>query len=55
MRARQDVLIHVRDASHPENVNQKANVLNVLRNLRVPDALLSSMIEVHNKIDLIDK
>uniref|UniRef100_A0A3Q2XY60 GTP binding protein 6 (putative) n=1 Tax=Hippocampus comes TaxID=109280 RepID=A0A3Q2XY60_HIPCM len=49
-----DVLIHVRDVSHPENVNQKANVLNVLRNLRVPDALLSSMIEVHNKIDLID-
>ncbi|XP_061152652.1 putative GTP-binding protein 6 [Syngnathus typhle] len=49
-----DVLVHVRDVSHPENVNQKANVLNVLRNLRVPDALMSSMIEVHNKIDLID-
>ncbi|XP_077439940.1 putative GTP-binding protein 6 [Vanacampus margaritifer] len=49
-----DLLLHVRDVSHPENVNQKANVLNVLRNLRVPHALMSSMIEVHNKIDLID-
>ncbi|XP_057696442.1 putative GTP-binding protein 6 [Corythoichthys intestinalis] len=49
-----DVLLHVRDVSHPENVNQKANVLNVLKNLRVPDTLLSSMIEVHNKIDLLE-
>ncbi|XP_061680369.1 putative GTP-binding protein 6 isoform X3 [Syngnathoides biaculeatus] len=49
-----DVLLHVRDVSHPENVNQKANVLSVLTNLRVPDALLGSMIEVHNKIDLVD-
>ncbi|XP_077572731.1 putative GTP-binding protein 6 [Stigmatopora nigra] len=49
-----DVLIHVRDVSHPENVNQKANVMKVLRNLRVPEALLGSMIEVHNKIDLVE-
>ncbi|XP_061634237.1 putative GTP-binding protein 6 isoform X1 [Phyllopteryx taeniolatus] len=49
-----DALIHVRDVSHPENVNQKANVLSVLRDLRVPDALMNSVIEVHNKIDLID-
>ncbi|XP_054644653.1 putative GTP-binding protein 6 isoform X2 [Dunckerocampus dactyliophorus] len=49
-----DLLIHVRDISHPETTNQKANVLNVLKNLRVPDRLMSSMIEVHNKIDLLD-
>ncbi|XP_077463737.1 putative GTP-binding protein 6 [Stigmatopora argus] len=49
-----DVLLHVRDVSHPENVNQKANVMKVLRNLRVPEALLGSMIEVHNKIDLVE-
>lgn len=51
----QDLLVHVRDISHPETVNQKVNVLNVLKNLQIPDRLLSSMIEVHNKIDLIDK
>ncbi|KAM4574857.1 putative GTP-binding protein 6 [Fundulus diaphanus] len=50
-----DLLVHVRDISHPETVNQKANVLNVLRNLQIPHRLLSSMIEVHNKIDLLDK
>uniref|UniRef100_A0AAV2KTI1 Putative GTP-binding protein 6 n=1 Tax=Knipowitschia caucasica TaxID=637954 RepID=A0AAV2KTI1_KNICA len=49
-----DLLIHVRDISHPETVNQKANVLNVLKNLQIPDALMRSMVEVHNKIDLIE-
>ncbi|XP_076004725.1 putative GTP-binding protein 6 [Genypterus blacodes] len=49
-----DLLIHVRDISHPETLNQKENVLNVLKNLQIPDRLLSSMIEVHNKTDLID-
>ncbi|XP_022074689.1 putative GTP-binding protein 6 [Acanthochromis polyacanthus] len=49
-----DLLVHVRDISHPETVNQKANVLNVLQNLQIPDRLMSSMIEVHNKTDLID-
>lgn len=49
-----DLLIHVRDISHPERVNQKANVLDVLKNLQIPDRLIKSMIEVHNKIDLVD-
>lgn len=49
-----DLLVHVRDISHPEAVNQKANVLRVLKNLQIPPRLLSSMIEVHNKIDLLD-
>ncbi|XP_062280040.1 putative GTP-binding protein 6 isoform X1 [Scomber scombrus] len=49
-----DLLIHVRDISHPETVNQKVNVLNVLKNLQIPDRLMNSMIEVHNKIDLVD-
>lgn len=52
--AHSDLIIHVRDISHPETVNQKVNVLNVLRNLQIPDKLMSSMIEVHNKIDLVD-
>ncbi|XP_054912288.1 putative GTP-binding protein 6 isoform X1 [Poeciliopsis prolifica] len=49
-----DLLVHVRDVSHPETANQKANVLNVLKNLQIPRRLLDSMIEVHNKIDLLD-
>uniref|UniRef100_A0A8C7IN42 Putative GTP-binding protein 6 n=1 Tax=Oncorhynchus kisutch TaxID=8019 RepID=A0A8C7IN42_ONCKI len=49
-----DLIVHVRDISHPETVNQKENVLNVLRNLQIPDRLLSSIVEVHNKIDLVD-
>ncbi|TWW57520.1 putative GTP-binding protein 6 [Takifugu flavidus] len=49
-----DLLVHVRDISHPETVNQKVNVLNVLKNLQIPERLMGSMIEVHNKIDLID-
>ncbi|KAK2835924.1 hypothetical protein Q5P01_016408 [Channa striata] len=49
-----DLLLHVRDISHPETVNQKVNVLNVLKNLQIPDRLMNSMIEIHNKIDLVD-
>ncbi|KAM3875837.1 putative GTP-binding protein 6 [Diretmus argenteus] len=49
-----DLILHVRDISHPETENQKVNVLNVLKNLQIPDRLMSSMIEVHNKVDLID-
>ncbi|XP_056132494.1 putative GTP-binding protein 6 [Lampris incognitus] len=49
-----DLIVHVRDISHPETVNQKVNVLNVLKNLQIPDRLMSSMIEVHNKVDLLE-
>ncbi|KAG8456631.1 hypothetical protein GDO86_002419 [Hymenochirus boettgeri] len=50
-----DLLIHVRDVSHPETDNQRTSVLSVLKNLSLPQKLLDTMIEVHNKIDLIDK
>ncbi|XP_034387611.1 putative GTP-binding protein 6 [Cyclopterus lumpus] len=49
-----DLLVHVRDISHPETVNQKVNVLKVLNDMQIPDRLMSSMIEVHNKTDLVD-
>ncbi|XP_020372818.1 putative GTP-binding protein 6 [Rhincodon typus] len=49
-----DVIVHVRDISHPESTNQKVNVLNVLQNLQLPNQLLDSIIEVHNKIDLVE-
>lgn len=50
----QDLIVHVRDINHPETVNQKVNVLNVLKNLQIPEKLMSSIIEVHNKIDLME-
>ncbi|XP_007249149.3 putative GTP-binding protein 6 [Astyanax mexicanus] len=52
--AHSDLIVHVRDISHPETVNQKVNVLNVLKNLQIPEKLMNSIIEVHNKIDLFE-
>ncbi|XP_066475337.1 putative GTP-binding protein 6 [Tiliqua scincoides] len=49
-----DLIIHVRDISHPETNLQRESVLSVLRNLNLPNHLLDSIIEVHNKVDLID-
>ncbi|XP_069060408.1 putative GTP-binding protein 6 isoform X2 [Pleurodeles waltl] len=49
-----DVIVHVRDISHPETIPQKESVLAVLNNLEIPRCLLDSIIEVHNKVDLID-
>uniref|UniRef100_H2ZDQ5 Hflx-type G domain-containing protein n=1 Tax=Ciona savignyi TaxID=51511 RepID=H2ZDQ5_CIOSA len=48
-----DLLIHVRDISHPDTKNQLRNVLKVLSNLNLPTPLLSNIIEVRNKVDLI--
>ncbi|XP_020848410.1 putative GTP-binding protein 6 isoform X2 [Phascolarctos cinereus] len=50
-----DVIIHVRDISHPETDLQKASVLSVLKNLNLPNQLLGSIIEVHNKVDLAER
>ncbi|NWI16214.1 Y3725 protein, partial [Crypturellus soui] len=50
-----DLIVHVRDITHPETVLQKASVLSVLKNLNLPSHLLESMIEVHNKVDLIER
>uniref|UniRef100_A0A8C4XBI7 GTP binding protein 6 (putative) n=1 Tax=Erpetoichthys calabaricus TaxID=27687 RepID=A0A8C4XBI7_ERPCA len=51
--AHSDLIIHIRDISHPETLNQKVEVLKVLQNLRLPSHLLDSIVEVHNKTDLI--
>ncbi|XP_032963419.1 putative GTP-binding protein 6 isoform X2 [Rhinolophus ferrumequinum] len=48
-----DLIVHVRDVSHPESELQKASVLSALRGLQLPAALLDSMLEVHNKADLL--
>jgi GTP-binding protein HflX len=48
-----DLLLHVRDARHPDWMAQRDDVLAVLTELGVPEASLGSMIEVWNKIDRI--
>ena len=48
-----DLLLHVRDISHPDAQAQKDDVLDVLSELGVSDATQNAMIEVWNKIDLI--
>ncbi|XP_057874306.1 putative GTP-binding protein 6 [Melospiza georgiana] len=50
-----DLIVHVRDITHPETILQKATVLSVLRNLNLPSHLLDSMVEVHNKVDLTER
>lgn len=49
-----DILLHVRDISHPETTRQRENVLEVLRDLELQDKLESRTFEVLNKIDLLD-
>jgi GTP-binding protein HflX len=48
-----DLLLHVRDISHPDAQAQKDDVLDVLGELGVGHAAQNAMIEVWNKIDLI--
>ncbi|XP_047394224.1 putative GTP-binding protein 6 isoform X2 [Sciurus carolinensis] len=51
--AHSDVVMHVRDVSHPETELHKASVLSALRGLGLPAPLLDSVVEVHNKVDLV--
>ncbi|KAF5920773.1 hypothetical protein HPG69_010307 [Diceros bicornis minor] len=51
--AHSDLIVHVRDVSHPETELQKASVLSTLRGLRLPARLLDSVVEVHNKADRV--
>ncbi|KAL0276228.1 UNVERIFIED_CONTAM: hypothetical protein PYX00_003837 [Menopon gallinae] len=46
-----DVIIHVRDISHPDNVAQNQNVKEALNLLELPEVLKNNMITVGNKID----
>ena len=47
----QDVIVHVRDISHPDKEAQNQNVFDTLDSLSLPDTLRSSIINVANKID----
>ncbi|XP_038053430.1 putative GTP-binding protein 6 isoform X2 [Patiria miniata] len=50
-----DVIVHVRDISHPDTVSQKLNVLQVLTELGVSDSLIDNMVEVCNKADKLQE
>jgi len=50
-----DVILHIRDASHPDSDAQRADVLSVLKTLGVEDKLEEQLIEVYNKSDLLDE
>jgi GTP-binding protein HflX len=49
-----DLLLHVRDISHPDSVTQRADVHRVLHDLGLDDAVEHAAIEVLNKVDLLD-
>ncbi|KAM9576369.1 putative GTP-binding protein 6 [Trichechus inunguis] len=51
--AHADLIVHVRDVSHPETELQKSSVLSALHGLHLPAPLLGSVVEVHNKVDLV--
>jgi GTP-binding protein HflX len=49
-----DVVVHVRDTSHPDSEAQRGDVLNVLVDLGLGEPVEGGLIEVLNKIDLVD-
>jgi GTP-binding protein HflX len=49
-----DLLLHVRDISHPDSATQRSDVHAVLRDLGLEDAIEQAAIEVLNKVDLLD-
>jgi len=50
-----DLILHVRDVSHPETEAQKGDVEAVLTDLGLGDEVDGGLIEVLNKIDLLDR
>lgn len=49
-----DIVVHVRDAHHPDSAAQRADVLTVLSDLGLGGLVEDGLIEVLNKIDLLD-
>jgi GTP-binding protein HflX len=49
-----DLLLHVRDISHPESASQQSDVHAVLGDLGLDEVVEQTMIEVLNKVDLLD-
>jgi len=48
-----DIIVHVRDISHPETTEQLEDVTDVLASLGVDETGEQHALEVHNKIDLL--
>ena len=49
-----DLILHVRDISHPDSEAQRQDVESVLKTLGLGDVMDTSVIEALNKIDLLD-
>ncbi len=49
-----DLILHVRDITHPETEEQSQDVQDILANLGISDTARDNMIEVWNKIDRAD-
>ena len=49
-----DLIVHVRDCAHPDSAEQRADVLGVLDELGLEDRLEAGVVEVLNKLDLLD-
>ena len=50
-----DLLVHVRDISHPQSNYQRDTVIKVLKEIGIPEEILAKKyVEVWNKIDLIE-
>jgi len=49
-----DIVVHVRDAHHPDSAAQRADVLGVLGDLGLETLIEDGLIEAMNKIDLLD-
>jgi GTPase len=50
-----DIVVHVRDAHHPDSAAQRTDVLAVLTELGLGQLVEEGLIEVLNKIDLLDE
>jgi GTP-binding protein HflX len=53
--AEADLIVHVRDIAHPDSEAQCGDVERVLSELGLEDRMAGGMIEVLNKIDLLDR
>ena len=51
----QDVIVHVTDISHPDQIAQRQNVLDTLGRLKIPNTLKENIIEVGNKVDKLPR
>ena len=49
-----DLIVHVRDCAHADSAEQRADVLRVLTELGLEDRLGTGVVEVLNKLDLLD-